>query len=59
MPLSEGKSQKTISSNIKEMEDSPTFAKGKSAKKRQQMAIAAAESKARGGKSLAKDAMKR
>ena len=59
MPLAGGSGQKVISSNIKEMMNSPTFAKGKGAGKRRQMAIAAAESKARGGKSLAKDAMKR
>ena len=59
MPLSSGSGQNVISSNIKEMMDSPTFAKGKSRAKKQQMAVAAAESKARGGKkrSLVKDAM--
>jgi len=47
MPLKKGKSKKTISKNIEEMMVSPTFGKLKSQKKRQEMATAAAYSKAR------------
>jgi hypothetical protein len=49
MPLKSGKSSKTMSSNISEMMNSfkkgGNFAKGKSASKARQMAIAAAFSK--------------
>lgn len=46
MPLSKGKSKKTISKNISEMVRSDTFAKEKSPQKRRAMAIAAALQKA-------------
>ena len=49
MPLKKGSSKKTVSSNIREMMRSSTFAKGKSRKKKQQMATAAALRKSRGG----------
>ena len=45
MPLKPGK--EGVSENISEMMESPTFAKGKTRKKRHEMAIAAAYSKAR------------
>lgn len=48
MPLARGKSKKTMSKNIREMIKSPTFGAGKTAQKRQKMAVAAAYSKARG-----------
>ena len=41
MPLKPGSSQETISDNISETLESDTFAKGKSKKKRRQMAVAA------------------
>lgn len=47
MPLKAGASQETISSNISETMESPTFAAGKSRKKKHLMAIAAAHSKKR------------
>ena len=50
MPLKKGRSRKTVSGNIREMMRSPTFAKGKSRKKKQQMATAAALRKSRSGK---------
>jgi len=54
MPLKKGKSKKKISSNIKELMHSykrgGQFAKGKSAKKARQMAIAAAFATARKSK---------
>jgi len=64
MPLHEGKGKGVVSENIREMMHSETFAKGKSRKKKNLMAVAAALSKARGGKkrpkrNLAKDAMKK
>ena len=61
MPLHEGKGKAVVSENIREMMHSETFAKGKSRKKKNSMAVAAALSKSRGGKkrNLAKDAMKR
>jgi hypothetical protein len=46
MPLKKGRSKKTISSNIREMVSSSTFARGKASKKRRQMAAAAAYRKA-------------
>ena len=45
MPLKPGKD--SLGENIAEMVKSPTFAKGKSRKKKREMAIAAAHSKAR------------
>lgn len=51
MPLKPGKSKKTVSGNIREMVRSPTFAKGKPKKKRQEMAVAAAMDKARKSRS--------
>ena len=54
MPLKKGRSQKTVSSNIKELMHSykrgGRFAKGKSPGKAKQMAIAAAFSIKRGSK---------
>lgn len=52
MPLRKGKSKKVLTYNIGEMMRSPSFAAGKSKKKKQQMSIAAAYSQARkaGGK---------
>jgi len=47
MPLRPGHSQETISENIAETLESPTFAEGKSRKKKRQMAIAASYSSAR------------
>ena len=47
MPLKKGSSKKVISKNIKEMERSETFAKGKSQKKKHEMAVAAAMHKAK------------
>lgn len=47
MPLKAGKSKATVSENIGEMVESPTFAEDKSPEKRQQMAAAAAYRKAR------------
>lgn len=47
MPLTPGHSQETISSNIAETLESPTFAAGKPRKKKREMAIAAAYSSAR------------
>lgn len=52
MPLKPGKSKKTVGKNIREMMHSKRFGKGKSAKKRQSMAVAAAMRKA--GKSKKK-----
>ena len=46
-PLKKGKSKAAISKNIKEMVKSSTFAPGKPAAKRQEMAVAAALDKAR------------
>lgn len=54
MPLHSGKSKKTISKNISEMMDSPTFGKGKGSKKRKDMAVAAAFDKARSARSKRK-----
>ena len=52
MPLRKGKSKKVLTYNIGEMMRSPTFAEGKSRKKKQQMAVAASYRQAResGGK---------
>lgn len=52
MPLKSGKSKKVLTYNIREMMHSPTFATGKSKKKKQQMAVAASYASARkaGGK---------
>ncbi|MBE9594391.1 MAG: hypothetical protein IMF19_13045 [Proteobacteria bacterium] len=52
MPLRKGKSKDVLTYNIGEMMRSPTFAEGKSKKKKQSMAGAAAYSQARkaGGK---------
>lgn len=52
MPLKPGKSKKTLTYNLREMMNSPTFAEGKSKKKKQQMALAASYRSAResGGK---------
>lgn len=47
MPLHEGKGKEVVSGNIREMMHSDTFAKGKSRKKKNLMAIAAALRKAR------------
>ena len=47
MPLRKGKSKDVLTYNIGEMMHSPTFAEGKSKKKKQQMASAAAYSQAR------------
>ena len=52
MPLRTGKSKKVLTYNISEMMHSPTFAEGKSRKKKQSMAVAASYAQARkaGGK---------
>ena len=52
MPLRKGKSKNVLTYNISEMMHSPTFAAGKSKKKKQQMAVAASYRQAResGGK---------
>ena len=52
MPLKSGKSKKVLTYNISELMRSPTFAEGKSKKKKQSMAVAASYSSARkaGGK---------
>lgn len=42
MPLKKGKSKKVVKKNIEEMVHSGTFAKGKSSKKKVEMAVAAA-----------------
>jgi hypothetical protein len=47
MPLQEGTSPKTVSSNVHEMLVSESFGKGKSGKKRRQMASASAYRKGR------------
>jgi hypothetical protein len=63
-PLAKGSSQETVSSNIKEMMRSETFAAGKSRKKKLQMAQAAAyraagkSRKKRKRRNLAKDAIR-
>ena len=54
-PLRVGKSKKTISKNIGEMMDSPSFGKGKDRQKKQQMAVAAAFEKARSDRSKRKN----
>lgn len=48
MPLKRGRSRKIVGANIREMVTSPTFARGKPARKRREMAAAAAYRKARG-----------
>lgn len=62
MPLKTGDSQETISGNIGEMMRSSTFARGKSRKKKLQMAQAAAYNKAgksrRKRRNLATDAIR-
>ena len=50
MPLKKGKSRKVQSQNIREMMHSKTFAKGKSAEKRLDMAVAASYRQRRSGK---------
>jgi hypothetical protein len=50
MPLTSGSGEDTIQRNIRELLRSKTFARGKSKKKRREMAVAAAYSKAREGK---------
>jgi len=57
MPLHAGTSSKVQSQNIKEMMNSSTFGKGKSKKKRQQMAVAASYTKKR--ESMSHKAMSR
>jgi hypothetical protein len=47
MPLKSGKSKKVLTYNISEMMRSPTFAAGKSRKKKQSMAVAASYAQAR------------
>jgi hypothetical protein len=47
VPLKSGTSQETISENISETLESPTFARGKPKKKRRQMAVAASMRKKR------------
>jgi hypothetical protein len=47
MPLQAGSSSETISSNVAETLESPSFGWGKSKKKRRQMATAAAYNKAK------------
>lgn len=47
MPLRKGKSKKVLTYNIGELMRSPTFAEGKSKKKKQQMSIAASYAQAR------------
>jgi hypothetical protein len=47
MPLEPGTSRETISSNIRDTLESPTFGRGKSRKKRREMAAAASYRKAR------------
>ena len=47
MPLKPGKSKKVLTYNISELMRSPTFAEGKSKKKKQSMAVAASYSQAR------------
>lgn len=59
MPLKAGTSQETISDNISETMESPTFAAGKSRKKKHQMAIAAAMQKSRKSKTLSQAAFRK
>ena len=47
MPLRKGKSKDVLSYNVGELMRSPTFAAGKSKKKKQSMAVAASYSQAR------------
>lgn len=54
MPLQSGSSQETISKNIHEMVVSESFARGKSRKKKQEMAVAAALSMAKRGRKKGK-----
>jgi len=57
LPLQDGTSQETISDNIKETLESPSFGPGKRRKKRHQMAVAAAMSKSR--ETVSRAAMKK
>jgi hypothetical protein len=59
VPLREGGSSETISDNIGEMLESPTFGPGKSKKKRRQMASAAAHRKARSTGTVSRAAMRK
>jgi hypothetical protein len=59
LPLEGGNSQETISSNIKETLESPTFAPEKSKKKRYLMAVAAAMRKAGKKKTVSQAAMQK
>lgn len=60
MPLQPGTNQETISENISETLESPTFGRGKSKKKRRDMAIAASLDKAgKSRKTVSQAAMKR
>lgn len=63
MPLKPGSSRETISDNIQETLESPTFGEGKGKKKRREMAAAAALRSAgkprKGKRKLSREALKK